>query len=123
MKSAVFRDVDDLIVRLCKLFCRQLQPVVHEVGVKAHTCKLPEQLHKMALGKTALSGGLLDGNIMVVKFLDIVQRIFQAAVRQLLGAVIAGDFCAVLVHVMEQEKQARLDSQLMGGIALPAVFI
>lgn len=59
-----------------------------------------------------------DGDIAVVKFLDIIERIFQSAVGKLRLAVVDGGSGAALVHVVEQKEKTGLDQQLVGGIAL-----
>lgn len=41
-KAAVLRDIDDLKSCLRQLSGRQIQTVIHQVGIKTHACKFPE---------------------------------------------------------------------------------
>lgn len=41
-KAAVLRDIDDLKSCLRQLSGRQLQTVIHQVGIETHACKFPE---------------------------------------------------------------------------------
>ena len=72
----------------------------------------------MTFRKAALLCSHFDGNVAVIKFLDIVECIFKPAVGELQMAVVNGGGSAVLVHAMEQEEQAGFDHQFMGGVAL-----
>ncbi len=72
----------------------------------------------MALRKAALLSRPFDGNIAVVKFLDIVERVFQPAVGKLRLAVVIGGRSTALVHVVEQKKEAGFNQQFVGGITL-----
>ncbi len=76
----------------------------------------------MTLRKAALLCGFFDGDIAVVKFLHIVQCIFQPAVGQLQVAVVDGGGGAVLVHLVQEEEEIGFDHQFMGGVALFPVF-
>ncbi len=72
----------------------------------------------MTFREAALLSRPFDGNIAVVKFLDIVECVFQSAVGKLRLAVVAGGGSAAQVHVVEQEEETGFDQQLVGGIAL-----
>ncbi len=76
MKAAVFHDINDFQVRLRKLFGRKLQAVIHQIGIETHARKLFKQLHKMTFRKAALPRGFLNRDVMVIKFLNVIQRIF-----------------------------------------------
>lgn len=121
VEAAVFRHIDDLIVCGGYLFGCQLQTVIHQISVEAHPRKFLEQLHEIAFRKAAAGRRFLDGNLLVVTILDIVQRVFQTAVGKVRAAPAAVRRGAVPGHYMEKLKQVRLDHQLIGGVALPSV--
>ena len=105
VEPAVLRHVDHPVVRLRQLLGRQLQTVIHQVGVEAHTRELLEELHEVALRKTAPFRRLLDGDLPVVAALDVVERALQSAIGQAQAAVAGGSGDAVLGHVVEELEE------------------
>ena len=76
VEATVPCDINHFVVRFWQLFCSQFKTVVHKISVKAHSSQCLKQFHKMTFWKTALTGDFTDGNIMVVKLMDIVQGFF-----------------------------------------------
>ena len=118
VEAAVFHDIDHFVVGLRQLFCGKLEAVIYKVSVKAHACQFTEQFHEMTFREAALFRGFFDGDITVIKFLHIVERVFQSAVGELQMAVVAGGSSAVQAHVVKEEEETGFDHQLMGGITL-----
>lgn len=121
-ETAVCHDVNYLKVCFFQLLCSQLQAVIYQIGVEAHAGEFFKQLHKMTLREAALICGFFYGNLPVIEFLDIIERVFQPAVGELQAAGVNSRSGALPVYEIEKAVQIRFDHQFVGGIAFLSVL-